>query len=896
MPNPIIKTKINPPAFKRNLVLRNRITASLSEGIQRGRILTLVSAPAGFGKTTLVGEWINGSDILTAWISLDESDSDPVRFLTYLVAALQTLISGVGDSVLAALQSSQPVSPKELLVTLLNDLDSNEDNFLLVLDDYHAIDSNAVDELLTFFVEHMPSSMHLVIATREDPALPLARLRARNQLTEVRAADLRFTEREAADFLNQVMGLNLSAEDIAVLETRTEGWIAGLQLAALSMQGKADTSEFIRSFSGANQFVLDYLLEEVLHKQSEALQGFLLSTSILNRLNGSLCDALFQGENISAQEMLETLERDNLFVIPLDNERRWYRYHHLFRDLLRQRLSQKHGKDEIAEMHIRASEWFEREGDIGEAFHHAISAADVERAARLLESNWLGMDETFQTGTWLGWVNQLPLSVRRLRPVLLTQMGWAHMDAGNPEASESCLQEADASLKNPLEKLVIVEAEQFRALPARIAIARAFNASVQGRFADTLRYAETALDLIPDDQPFLQAQAASLLSTSNWATGDLETANEYMSDFVNASLNAGNIMFAIASSFSKAAILVIQGRLRDAMPVYHSALELAATHGAEDFTAQHHLGLGLLYYEMGEDERAAPHLQKAFALGDQTSTVDWAYNKRCAQAYLKESEGDLDAALHLWDEAARAYVRTPIPDLRPVEAMKAHIYLRQNRIDKAQAWAHKSGLSLHSAPDYLHEFGRLILAKIILADFPNKQQVMDVLKMLDGQLKLAQKQNRLRSQIEIHSLQAFTHQTVGENAQAASALEQALKLAEPEGYLRFFVDADKPITELLSKIKVGYLQNYTKRILAKLVPQNDIQPSSFIIQPLIDPLSERELEVLRLIAQGLSNQEITQKLVVALSTVKGHNLRIFAKLQAKSRTEAVARARELGLL
>lgn len=896
MPNPIIKTKINPPTFKRNLVLRNRITAGLSEGIQRGRILTLVSAPAGFGKTTLVGEWINGSDIPTAWISLDESDSNPVRFLTYLVAALQTLIAGVGDSVLAALQSSQPVSPKELLITLLNELDSTEDNFLLVLDDYHAIDSNAVDELLTFFVEHMPSSMHLVITTREDPALPLARLRARNQLTEVRAADLRFTEREAADFLNQVMGLNLSAEDIAVLETRTEGWIAGLQLAALSMQGKADTSEFIRSFSGANQFVLDYLLEEVLHKQPEALQGFLLSTSILNRLNGSLCDALFQGENISAQEMLEALERDNLFVIPLDNERRWYRYHHLFRDLLRQRLSQKHGRDEIAEMHIRASEWFEREGDIGEAFHHAISAADVERAARLLESNWLGMDETFQTGTWLGWVNQLPVSVRRLRPVLLTQMGWAHMDAGNPEASESCLQEADASLKNPLEALVIVEAEQFRALPARIAIARAFNASVQGRFADTLRYAETALDLIPDDQPFLQAQAASLLSTSNWATGDLETANEYMSDFVNASLNAGNIMFAIASSFSKATILVIQGRLRDAMPVYHSALELAATHGVEDFTAQHHLGLGLLYYEMGEDERAAPHLQKAFALGDQTSTVDWAYNKRCAQAYLKESEGDLDAALHLWDEAARAYVRTPIPDLRPVEAMKAHIYLRQNRIDKAQAWAHKSGLSLHSAPDYLHEFGRLILAKIILADSPNKQQIMDVLKMLDGQLKLAQKQNRLRSQIEILSLQAFTHQTVGENAQAASALEQALQLAEPEGYLRFFIDTDKPITELLSKIKVGYLQNYTKRILAKLVPQNDIQPSSFIIQPLIDPLSERELEVLRLIAQGLSNQEITQKLVVALSTVKGHNLRIFAKLQAKSRTEAVARARELGLI
>lgn len=894
MPTPVIKTKINAPALRRSLVSRKRLLNLLSDGVGQEHKLTFVSAPAGFGKTTLVSEWIADREIPAAWIALDESDSSPSRFLTYLVTALQTLISGVGDGVLAALQSSQPISAKELLTTLLNELSSTEDNFILVLDDYHAIDSNEVDELLAFLVDHMPTSMHLVITTREDPPLPLARLRARNQLTEVRAADLRFSESEAAEFLNQVMGLHLSAEEVAVLDKRTEGWAAGLQLAALSMQGKTDVTAFIRSFSGANQFVLDYLLEEVLQKQPKAVQEFLLQTSILNRLSGELCDALLLNENPSAQGMLEQLERANLFVIALDDERNWYRYHHLFRDLLRQRLNQTYSKDEVAGMHIRASEWFEREGEVGEAFLHAMSAEDVERAARLLEKNWLAMDENFQTGIWLGWANQLPLSVRRVRPVLLTQMGWSHMDAGNAEASESCLKEAEASLKNPLEELAVVEAEQFRTLPARIAFARAYNAQTQSRFADVVKHVETALDIIPHDDQYMQAQASSILSATYWASGELDKAYELMSGWVDAAQQAGNFVFAIAASFGKADILISQGRLRDAMQVYQTALSLAAEHNAEQHTAHHHLGLGLLHHEISEDERGGQHLQKAFELGVHNTIVDWSYRKNLAQAQLKESEGDYDAALAFLDEAARAYVRTPIPNLRPVEAMKAQIYLKQNRLDKAKMWAAKSGLSLHDAPDFLHEFERLTLAKIILADTPNEQQILDVLKLLDEQLHLAQKQNRLRSQIEILTLQAIALHTKGEAAQAASMLEQALQLAEPEGYLRLFACEGKPMAELLSKIKSGNLQGYTKRILAKLA--HHIHPSSLIIQPLIDPLSERELEVLRLIAQGLSNQEITQKLVVALSTVKGHNLRIFAKLQAKSRTEAVARAREMGIL
>jgi LuxR family maltose regulon positive regulatory protein len=894
MPSLLIKTKTNIPALKRDLVLRKRINEALSEGIRAGRKLTLISAPAGFGKTTLVSEWIASREIPAAWISLDEGDGDAAHFLTYLIAALQTLITGVGEGLLAALQSSQPNSAKDLLTTLLNELSATEDDFILVLDDYHAVDSKDVDELLIFLVEHMPPSMHLVITTREDPQLPLARLRARNQLTEIRAAELRFTEDEAADFLNQVMGLNLSSEDIAVLEARTEGWVAGLQLAALSMQGKADVTEFIRSFSGVHQFVLDYLLEEVLQKQLETVQGFLLRTSILNLLNGSLCDVLWQDDKTSAQEMLEQLERANLFVIPLDDERRWYRYHHLFRDLLRQRLSHKYGRDEITQIHIRASEWFEQNGDIGEAFHHAVTVADFERAARLLESSWLSMDESFQMGTWLGWANQLPLSVRRVRPVLLTQMGWSYADAGNATASESILQEAEACLRRPLKEMVIVEKEQFSTLPARIAIAHAYNAQVEERFSDTLKFSEMAQDMAPSDNAFLQAQASAILSGAYWASGELDKSFTFMSNWVDVTQQANNFSFAVAASFAKADILIAQGRLRDAIQVYQTALELAETHGVESITAHHHLGLGLLYHEMGEGERAASHLQKSFELGRQTPIVDWAYRKSLAQAYLKESEGDLDAALEALDEAQRFYVRTPIPNLRPVAAMKARIYLKQGQLMNAQTWARKSGLSLRDAPDYLHEFERVTLARITLAEV--NVNFSDAVSSLERHLKLAETQNRLASQIEILIVLSLAFHAKGEQSNALASLEQALKLAEPEGYLRLFVNESKPMADLLFRFNNGYLQQYSKKILAVLALQKDIPHSSFIIQPLIDPLSEREFEVLQLIAQGLSNQELTRKLFVTLSTVKGHNLRIFAKLQAKSRTEAVARARELGLL
>ena len=895
MSAPILATKLYAPPPRPRLVFRPRLIDQLNEGLRSSRKLTLISAPAGFGKTTLVNEWITDCGRPTAWLSLDEGDNDPTQFLIYLVVALQTIVPNIGEGVLGVMQSPQPPSIESILTTLLNEITTIPDNFVLVLDDYHLTDSKAVDNALTFLLKHLPPQMHLVITTREDPQLPLARLRSHDQLTELRVADLRFTSSEAAEFINQIMGLNLSAEDIAALEARTEGWIAGLQLAAISMQGHQDTTNFIKSFTGTHHFVLDYLVEEVLYQQPENIQKFLLQTSILERLCGPLCDAVLLDPSASGQDTLEYIEQANLFIVPLDTERRWYRYHHLFADLLRQRLRQSHTPEEIAQYHICASVWFEYNGDIGEAFHHAVAVADFERAARLLESSWLSMDETFQTGTWLGWANQLPLNVRRLRPVLLTQISWSYMDAGNVMLSESSLRDAEASLKRPLAEMVIVEKEQFRTLPARIAFARAYNAQTQNRFDDVVRYVETALDIIPHEDQYMQAQASSILSTTYWASGELDKSFELMSNWVNAAQQAGNIVFAVAASFGKADILITQGRLRDAMQVYQTALSLAAEHGAEQHTAHHHLGLGLLHHEMGEDEPAAHHLQKAFELGRQTTIVDWMYRKSLAQAYLKESEGDLRSALELLNDAQRFYVRTPIPNLRPVEAMQARIHIKQNHLNKAQAWAHQSGLLLQDKPIFLNEFGHLTLARIVLAENQNDGHFQTMLQLLDALLKQAEEQNRLRSRIDILVTQALAF-FGKDTAKALASVEQALTLAEPEGYLHLFVDEGKPMTELLSKIKSGNLQQYAKKILASFAPQQNLPFSTFNLRHLIDPLSERELEVLRLIAQGLSNQEITQKLVVALSTVKGHNLRIFTKLQAKSRTEAVARARELGLL
>jgi LuxR family transcriptional regulator, maltose regulon positive regulatory protein len=904
MSAPVLATKLFIPPPRPKAVPRPHLIERLNEGLRAGRKLALISAPAGFGKTTLVSEWIA---TLTpapsstgrgefAWLSLDENDSDLSRFLMYFVAAVQTLTPNFGEGVLNALQSSLPPTDA-LLTTLLNELAAIPDRFILVLDDYHTLDCQPIDEALAFLIDHQPPQLQLVITTREDPQLPLARLRARGQLTELRAADLRFTPTEATEFLNHAMDLGLSTDDIAALESRTEGWIAGLQLAALSMQGRSDATSFIGSFTGSHHFVLDYLLEEVLHQQSEDIQTFLLRTAILDRLCGPLCEAVLLTAG-SGQEMLEYLERANLFIVPLDNERQWYRYHRLFADLLRQRLQQS--ESNIAEYHLRASQWYEANGYMAESFHHAIAAKDLARAADVAERAWQSMDDTFQTGAWLGWIKQLPGNVIRTRPMLCMQIGRAFSDAGKPETSERYLQHAERGLAGTTDRA------EFKPLPGNIALTRAYNAQVQGNVADTVKYAELAQQLIPEEDVYRRAQAAITLELTHWASGNLTAARRALDDWMNTMRQTGNIVFIIASGFAVADIQIAQGRLREALRTYEQSVQLADEVGpeAQAITAHHQLGLALLYHEMDNAEAFARHWQQADEVGRRTTLVDWPYRWHVAQAHVKQAESNFDAALELLDEAKRVYVKNPTPDLRPIDALKAQVYLRQGRLGQAQAWVRERGLSTGDEINYLHEFEYITLARVLVAEGSNRQAG----ELLERLRQAAEAQDRLDSVIEISIVQALAYQAQGDTPAALAALDRALTLAEPEGYVRIFVDEGEALRLLIADFRVliekqkrregQQLIGYVDNLMAAFAPPAALLQSEISNQQseILDPLSPRELEVLRLIAQGFSNQEIADRLFLALSTVKGHTRIIFDKLQVQRRTEAVARARELGWL
>lgn len=891
----ILATKLYLPPLPPKAVLRPRLIERLNEGLTASRKLALVSAPAGFGKTTVVGEWIASCGRPAAWLSLDEGEHDLPRFLTYLVAALQTISANMGERALAALQSPQSPPIESILTILLNEIAAISESFILALDDYHLIDSQAVDQALVFLLERLPRQMRLVIATREDPSLPLARYRAKGQLAELRAADLQFTPAEAAEFLNEKMGLNLRDADIAALETRTEGWIAGLQLAALSLQNRQDTASFIQAFTGSHRFVLDYLVEEVLEGQPESIQTFLLRTSILSRMCGALCEAVLETPPGSGQPTLEALERANLFLVPLDNERRWYRYHHLFGDLLRQRLG---ASQELPKYHMRASGWYETNNDLAEAFNHALAAGDFERAARLAEAAWQGMDRSFQTAAWLGWVKKLPDAVVCSRPRLCMQLGWAFSDVGELDASETCLQNAERALAG------VTGQDELKPLPGTIALIRAGNAQILGDLAETVKFAELSIRLIPEDDIYLRASAAITLGFTHWAAGNLEASLRAMRAWIEDMQRLGNHVFAIASGFAVADMQVILGRLGEAEISLLQAIQLADAQGQEvkAVTAHHHLGLALLAHERGDDATAAQRLQSAADLGQRTTLIDWAYRWNLAQARLRESAREWDAALDFLDEARRVYVKNPIPMLRPVEALKTRIYLKQGRLDQAASWARERGLPATGDVNYLEEYEYLTLARVRLGE----GVFTGVSELLERLLALAETQKRKGSVIEILLTQALLHQAQGNHPQALAALERVLALGEPEGYLRIFVDEGEAMRLLLLNFKSFHerqaahsLRDYVDQILAAFLSPEGISSKPTITNQgsvIIEPLTERELEILRLIAEGRSNAEIGRRLYLALSTVKGHNLRIFNKLQTQNRTEAVARARELGLL
>jgi LuxR family maltose regulon positive regulatory protein len=905
MSTPILATKLYIPPPQPRVVLRPRLIEQLNESLHRK--LTLISAPAGFGKTTLLSEWVAGCELPAAWLSLDEADNDPTRFLAYLVAALQTIAPNIGESVLGVLQSPQPPPTETILTALLNEITTIEDDFVLVLDDYHVIDARPVDDVLTFVLEHLPLRMHLVIATREDPNLPLARLRARGQLSELRAADLRFTTSEAAEFLKGVMGLNLSPEDIAALETRTEGWIAGLQLAALSMQGREDVPGFIRAFAGDNRYIVDYLVEEVLQRQPEHIRSFLLQTSILERLSGPLCDAVTGQED--GRGMLEALERGNFFVVPLDDKRHWYRYHHLFADVLYAHLMQER-PDQVPTLHRRASEWYEHNGSAADAIRHALAAEDFERAADLVELAVPAMRRSRQEATLLGWIRALPDELIHFRPVLSVHYAGALLLSGELEGAHARLRDAERWLDTTadMSEMVVVDEEEFRRLPGSIAVYRAGQALALGNVPETVKYARRALDLVPEEDHLGRGAAAALLGLAYWTSGDLETAHRTYAEGMARVQRAGYISDAINGTIALADIRTAQGRLREAMRTYEHALQLATEQGDAVLrgTADMYVGMSELHRERNDLEAATQHLLRSKEQGEHTGFPQNPYRWRVTMARIREAQGDLDDALDLLEEAERLYVSDFFPNVRPIAALKARMRVAQGRLDEALGWAREQGLSAHDDLSYLREFEHITLARVLLARYKSDREersIHEAMGLLGRLLTAAEEGGRTGSVIEILVLQALAHEAQGESPSALVPLERALTLAEPEGFVRVFVDEGLPMAQLLSEAAArGIMPNYTARLLAVFEAEEQMSadeshlPPALPAQSLIEPLSQRELEVLRLIAQGLSNREIGERLFLALDTVKGHNRRIFGKLLVQRRTEAVAKARSLNIL
>jgi ATP/maltotriose-dependent transcriptional regulator MalT len=865
-----------------------------------------VAAPAGFGKTTLLAEWLHEAsavDRCVAWISLDPSDKEPGAFWTYVATALQAAIPSVGSSALELLSSS-PVPTDLVLTTLLNELAAAPCEVWLVLDDYHMVDSHEVGEEMAFLLEHLPSRVHVVVSTRADPDLPLSRWRVRGELVEIRAADLRFTSDEATAYLNAVAGLDLAPGDVAVLEERTEGWIAALQLAALSLQGHDDVSGFIAQFAGEDRYLVDYLVEEVLRHQSDPVRGFLLQSSVLDRLTGPLCDAVTGRDDGS--DMLLALERGNLFIVPLDDRRKWYRYHHLFADVLRARMLAEQ-PDVVPLLHRRASQWYERHDLAEEAVRHALAARDFDRAAYLMELAVPAIRRNRQEAILLRWLKALPDDAVRRSPVLSVFYGYMLMVSGDLDAVETRLDDAARSLAAVPDGSAHPWADtgELRTLPATIAIYRASIAQARGDVAGTVEHARRALDLAGPGDHLARGGAAGFLGLAAWAKGDVAAALETFTQAVASLHAAGNLVDELSSTVVLADLWLAAGRPGKARRLYGGALQRAEAAGepVARATADLHAGLSEIDCEVGDLDSAKRHLERSAALGERAAMAESRYRWFVAMGRITEAEGDPQAAISLLDQAEQLYLPGFFPEVRPIAAMKARVWIRQGEMAQAADWARERGLSPADEVSYLREFDHLTLVRLLLAqhrahrDASSVDQVMDLLERLH---EAAGASGRAGSLIEIRMLQALAQDARGERRQALECLAQAWAQApEPEGYARLFLDEGAPMVELLRGAEQQDDAGDHARRLLNLRADRDSEgaearhhqmPSS------AESLSDRELQVLKLLDSDLSGPQIARELFVSHNTLRTHTKHIFTKLDVTSRRAAVRRARERGLL
>jgi LuxR family maltose regulon positive regulatory protein len=891
----LLETKLFVPRRRRQVVSRSRLSERLSQALEVK--LTLVSAPPGFGKTTLVADWLAEAHVEAAWLSLDQSDNNQ-SFWSYLVAALRTVQPGIGASTDALLQSPQPQPIESLLAPLLNEFNALPHDLVLVLDDYHVIDDRAIHAGMAFLLDHLSPKLHLVVVSRASPLLPLARLRARGELVEIRAADLRFSSDEATAYFHDAMGLHLTSANVAALEARAEGWIAALQLAALSMQQRDDPSEFIADFAGDDRHIVDYLVEEVLEQQPERVRDFLRRTSILDRLSGPLCDAV-SADHTGGRAMLEALDRANLFIVQLDNRRHWWRYHHLFADALRAHLVDEQ-PDLVAELHHRASEWYANNAEPAQAIHHALAAHDDERAAALIERAARATLRGYRPAVLVEWLAALPPDLVRTRPVLGAYYAFALLGLGELDAAESLLRDAERCLDGTSDSdVVVVEKAELPSVPGMIALAWAFRAQALGDVATTLELARRAHDLMPEDDHVWRAGAGILLALAHWMTGDLETAQAVHDAGVTDLVQSGDIRLAISAVYDGGELRKARGRLIDAQQSYERAFQLADRHGGSGIPGlgDLHLGLSDLYVEWDDLEAARSHLRLAEDLGGGAPLPQTPARSRVALARLREAEGDLSGASDLLEQAARLQLRSPVPEIRPIDALQARLWLAQGRLEAALAWARRQQLSNDDELDYAREFARITLARALLARATHdgdRRAGSDALVLLGRLLATADAHGRAGSTIDILVVLALAHRARGETASAVAAVGRALALAEPHGYVRTFVDEGEPMRDVLRHAVAGGAGGaYARRLLGTFEQPAPTTPKGF---RKAEPLTPREVEILRLVAVGMRNQEIAEQLVISLPTVKRHIANTYGKLGASHRTEAIARAHALGVL
>jgi LuxR family transcriptional regulator, maltose regulon positive regulatory protein len=905
MPIEFLSTKLYIPPVRSTLVPRPQLSDRLAP--TKGNRVVLVSAPAGYGKTTLVSSWLGENKCQACWLSLDESDNDPVRFLQYLAKALAQVVPGVEIQPPGMLQEQ----PSDAWMNrILNGIARNaiESNtfavqagpFVLVLDDFHLIQSQPVLDMVTMLVERLPPQMRLILISRTDPPLPLARWRVRGQMEEVRAGHLQLTREEIAVFMNCLMHLPLSEEDISALEARTEGWIAGLQLAALSMQGRSDAHDFVAAFTGSHHYIMDYLLEEVLKQQPELVRSFLLKTSILERLCGPLCECIIgeTAERVDGQAILQELERRNLFLVPLDDNRHWYRYHHLFADVLNQHL-ERLMPEQIRDLHIRAAEWFEQRGFIPEAVHHALLARDPERAVRLVEENGcllLMAGEVVTLDRWLEAVGPFAPG----HPWFAILNGWVLLLTGQQKQAGPFLDGAERVLSG-LDPALDAD-DNVRIMRGALAAARAHAASVE-RDPSAAEFARQALACLPDGNELgdvLRSVATLILGDAAWASGRLEEAKAAYDEGVRIGRAAHNPHLVVLGDSNLAEILIEQGQLNAATARFSEALH-AATRGDGAQTAgvkspwvdRVLAGLSRIAYQRNDLSSAARYAEQCVELCRQSGYREFAAVGHMILAQVAQLQGrpeEAAQAMHTADAMSRDHV--PAGKWATwVQCALARMRLSQG--DSEQAAQFLSKHKAFSGDDISHAREPLYLVLVRL--YLGQGEYNAALALSERLLLAAKATDRTGTAIEIQVLRAMALQGKRDLAQALSTLEQAMVLAEPARCVRVFLDEGEPMARLLLQARVHHLGTlYLAELLAALPKESET--AAPVSQPLVEPLSTRELEVLSLIAAGCSNEEIASKLIISIKTAKRHISNIYGKLGVKSRTQAVALARELKLV